>query len=122
MYHPKFKGTYYEMGQKMGNIFKRNNVKFPINLDSLQIKFGKESALVLKKIFPEAIEKIIGITDAINQDKELFTSWMMCMGSCLYNIRNGNCVEVRGCTAFSFSHNNQIYYGRDNDLPLFWRK
>jgi predicted choloylglycine hydrolase len=42
------------------------------------------------------------------------------MGSCL-DIDNGDCIEVRGCTAFSFTHNDQVYHARDNDLPPFFK-
>jgi predicted choloylglycine hydrolase len=121
MYHPRFKGKHYVMGQKMGNIFKKNNANFPIKLDKFQIEFGKESGKLLKQYFPEAVAEIKGITDVIGYDKELFTSWMMCMGCCL-DIDNGDCVEVRGCTAFSFVNNKEVYYGRDNDLPPFLKK
>ncbi len=110
------------MGKKMGNIFKAGNVQFPIKLDSFQRKHGRESGLLLKKHFPEAAEEIKGITDATGYNNEIFTSWMMCMGCCLYNLEELNSVEVRGCTAFSFTHNGGVYYGRDNDLPLFLKK
>jgi predicted choloylglycine hydrolase len=43
------------------------------------------------------------------------------MGSCL-DIDNGDCVETRGCTAFSFTHNDQIYHARNNDLPPFLKR
>ena len=118
MYHPRFKGSHYEMGRKMGKIFKNNNAQFPIKLDPFQSKHGRECGILLKKHFPEATEEIQGVTDTIGYDYELFTSWMMCMGSCL-DIDNENCLEVRGCTAFSFTHKNQIYHARDNDLPPF---
>ncbi len=121
MYHPRFKGTHYEMGVKMGSIFKKNNVVFPISLDPFQTKFGKESGKLLNQFFPEVVEEIKGITDTIGYNNQLFTSWMMCMGCCL-DISNGDCIEVRGCTAFSFVHNNKVYYGRDNDLPPFLKK
>ena len=61
----------------MGNIFKRYNASFPINLDPFQIKCGKESGILLKQYFPEVTVKIKGITDIIGYDHELFTSWMM---------------------------------------------
>ena len=80
MYHPRFKGNHYVMGQKMGNIFKKNNAEFPIKLDSFQTQFGKESGRLLKEYFPEGAEEIKGITDVLGYDNELFTSWMMCMG------------------------------------------
>ena len=121
MYHPRLKGSHYEMGQKMGEIFKKCNARFPIKLDKFQTRFGKESAKLLKKFFPEAAEEIKGITDVIGYDNELFTSWMMCMGCCL-DIEDGDSVEMRGCTAFSFVNGGQVYYGRNNDLPPFLKK
>jgi predicted choloylglycine hydrolase len=121
MYHPRFAGTHYKMGQKMGTVFNKCNAQFPINLDPFQIKFGRESGILLKQFFPEAASEIKGITDVIGYDHELFTSWMMCMGCCL-DIDDGNCVEVRGCTAFSFMHNGKVCYARDNDLPPFLGK
>jgi predicted choloylglycine hydrolase len=121
MYHPRLSGNHYEMGRKMGDIFRKNNIPFPIKLDPFQIKHGRECGELLKKHFPEAAEEIQGVTDTIGYDNELFTSWMMCMGSC-FDINSGDCIEVRGCTAFSFTYHDQIYHARDNDLPPFLKK
>jgi len=122
MYHPRLKGNHYAMGQKMGTLFKKGNVRFPIRLDSFQTGFGRESGRLLKQFFPEASEEIRGITDITEYDNERFTSWMMCMGCCLYNLDEGISVETRGCTAFSFMHDGKVYYGRDNDLPPFFKQ
>ncbi|MDP4194323.1 MAG: C45 family peptidase [Bacteroidota bacterium] len=122
MYHPRLKGSHYQMGQKMGKIFKGCNAQFPIRLDKFQRGFGKESGNLLRKFFPEAAEEIKGITDVIEYDNELFTSWMMCMGCCLYNIDEMESVEVKGCTAFSFQSGDKTYYARNNDLPPFLKK
>lgn len=121
MYYPRLKGKHYEMGKRIGSVFKKYDTKFPINLDSFQIEFGKESGKLLKQYFPEAVAEIKGITDVIDYNNELFTAWIMCMGCCL-DIDDGSCVEVRGCTAFSFIYNGDIYYARNNDLPPFLRK
>jgi len=121
MYHPRLKGTHYEMGKKMGNIFRKSKAEFPIQLDSFQVKFGRESAILLKKYFPEAVEEIRGITDTIEYDNDLFTAWMMCMGCCL-DINENRSVELRGCTAFSFLNQGKVYYGRNNDLPPFLKE
>lgn len=118
MYHPRLKGLPYAMGQKMGNIFKTDGVRFPIHLDTFQFEFGKKSGKVLRQYFPEAAEEIRGITDVIGVDNEIFTAWMMCMGCCL-DPHEDDGAETRGCTAFSFIHNGQIIYGRNNDLPPF---
>ncbi|MCU7512884.1 MAG: acyl-CoA--6-aminopenicillanic acid acyl-transferase [Ignavibacteria bacterium] len=122
MYHPRLKGAHYLMGQKMGNIFRRSNAEFPIRLDKFQREFGRESTKLLKEHFPEAAEEIRGVTDAAGYDNELFTSWMMCMGCCMYNMEESESVEVRGCTAFCFVQNGEIYYARNNDLPPFLKK
>jgi predicted choloylglycine hydrolase len=121
MYHPRLKSSHYEMGQKMGNIFKKSNAEFPFNLDSFQNKFGRESALLLKKYFSEAAEEMRGITDVIGYNNGLFTAWMMCMGCCL-DIDEADSVEARGCTAFSFISQDKVYYGRNNDLQPFLKK
>jgi predicted choloylglycine hydrolase len=118
VYHQRLSGNHYEMGRKMGTIFKKSNVRFTIKLDPFQSNHGRECGKVLKKYFPEAAEEIKGITDTIGYDNDIFTSWMMCMGSCL-DIENGHCADVRGCTAFSFTYKNQIYHARNNDLPPF---
>lgn len=121
MYHPRFMGNPYLMGQKMGNIFKRSHAQFPIKLDPFQTEFGKESGKLLKKYFPEAATEIKGVTDVTGYDNELFTSWMMCMGCCL-DIDDENYIEIRGCTAFSFVHDGHVYYARNNDLPPFLKE
>jgi predicted choloylglycine hydrolase len=121
MYHPRFRGSHYAMGQKMGKIFKRYDAHFPIQLDSFQTEFGKQSGMLLREFFPEAAAEIKGITDMIGYNNELFTSWMMCMGCCL-DLRDAHFRDVRGCTAFSFVHGRQIYYARNNDLPPFLKR
>ena len=121
MYHPRLKGSHYKMGQKMGAIFKKSRAEFPVHLDAFQAKFGRESAILLRKYFPGAAEEIRGITDVIKYDHDLFTAWMMCMGCCLDLVR-GSSVEARGCTAFSFINQGKVYYGRNNDLPPFLKK
>ncbi|NMC30244.1 MAG: acyl-CoA--6-aminopenicillanic acid acyl-transferase [Pelolinea sp.] len=121
MYHPRLKGTAYEMGQKMGTIFKKSHAHFPIQLDPFQIRFGKESGTLLKQFFPEATEEIRGITDVLGIDNDIFTAWMMCMGCCL-DIHDGKSMETRGCTVFSYLHNGRTYHARNNDLPPFLKK
>ncbi|MBN2040861.1 MAG: linear amide C-N hydrolase [Spirochaetes bacterium] len=115
MYHPRFKGSHYEIGLKFGSRLKkyRINVDKIIKLDNFQTDFGIKSEKVLAKVFPEVCDEIRGLTDGLNYPYEKFASWLLCM-SC--------CYDPKGCTAFSFKHNNKIYYGRNNDLPPFLKK
>ncbi|UTY32749.1 C45 family autoproteolytic acyltransferase/hydolase [Treponema putidum] len=123
MYHLRLKGSHYEMGKKLGHIFLKAGIMFPLQkLDDFQRQFGTASGAVLKNFFPEIAEEIRGITDTVQADIGLFTAWLMCMGCCLYNLDESWTAETRGCTAFAFSYGSEVYYGRNNDLPPFLHK
>ena len=115
MYHPRFKGSHYDIGLKFGKILKKLNIDFNkiISLDDFQKDFGKKSQIILSKVFPEVCDEIRGMTDALNYPYETFASWLLCMGCCY---------DPKGCTAFCFIHNNNVFYGRNNDLPPFLKK
>ena len=119
MYHLRLKGNHYQMGVKRGNIFKKGGITFPLHLDEFQMKHGKESEKILNKFFPEVCEEIRGLSETIGVDYIEFVSWMLCMGCCMYNLEDNVPVEIRGCTAFAYSKDNRVIYGRNNDLPPY---
>lgn len=121
MYHLRLKGDHYEMGVKRGKIFKKCQISFPLQLDDFQMEHGKQSEEILKKFFPEVCEEIRGVSDTIDTDYLNFVSWMLCMGCCMYNLGNNIPVEIRGCTAFAYSKDARVIYGRNNDLPPYLR-
>lgn len=121
MYHLRLKGTHYEIGVKRGKIFQKCHVTFPLNMDGFQLKHGIESEKILRSYFPEVCDEIKGITDTLNIDYVKFTSWLLAMGCCMYNL-DSNIPEVRGCTAFVINYDNKTLYGRNNDLPPFLKK
>jgi predicted choloylglycine hydrolase len=115
MYHPRFKGNHYDIGLKFGKILKKKKIDFDklIDLNKFQKDFGKRSQIILSKFFPEVCDEIRGMTDGLNYSYEEFASWLLCMGCCY---------DPKGCTAFCFIHNNNVFYGRNNDLPPFLKK
>ncbi len=117
MYHLRLKGGHYEMGVKRGKIFKKGKISFPLQLDEFQLEHGKRSEEILREFFPEVCEEIKGVSDTIGADYLHFVSWMLCMGCCMYNLENNIPVEIRGCTAFAYSKDGKVVYGRNNDLP-----
>ena len=122
MYHLRFKGNHYDIGVKRGKIFKKCNIKFPLNMDEFQMKHGIESEKVLSKYFKEVCEEVKGITDTLEIDYYKFISWLLAMGCCMYNLEDNFPVEIRGCTGFAINYKNHIYYGRNNDLPPYLKK
>lgn len=121
MYHLRLKGDHYEMGVKRGKILKRGQISFPLQLDDFQFEHGKQSEEILRKFFPEVCKEIKGVSDTIGVDYLHFISWMLCMGCCMYNLENNIPVEIRGCTAFAYSKDGRMIYGRNNDLPPYLR-
>lgn len=119
MYHLRLKGDHYQMGVKRGMIFKKKNILFPLHLDSFQFGHGTKSEKLLKEFFPEVCEEIRGVSDTIGADYAAFVSWMLCMGCCMYNLQDNIPVEIRGCTAFAYSKDGRVIYGRNNDLPPY---
>lgn len=122
MYHLRLKGDHYQMGVKRGTIFNRGNISFPLQLDEFQLNHGKQSEKILKEFFPEVCEEIRGVSDTIGADYIAFASWMLCMGCCMYNLEKNIPVEIRGCTAFAYTKDGRVIYGRNNDLPPYLRK
>lgn len=119
MYHLRLKGDHYQMGVKRGNIFQKSNITFPLHLDQFQVEHGKKSEQILKEFFPEVCEEIRGVSDTIGIDYLTFASWLLCMGCCMYNLEDNIPIEIRGCTAFAYSKDGNIIYGRNNDLPPY---
>lgn len=122
MYHLRLKGDHYQMGVKRGKIFQRSNIIFPLHLDEFQLEYGKKSEQLLRVFFPEVCEEIRGVSDTIGVDYTTFASWLLCMGCCMYNLEDNIPIEIRGCTAFAYSKDGNLIYGRNNDLPPYLKK
>lgn len=58
-------------------------------------------------------------TNTIGVGYITFASWLLCMGCCMYNLEDNIPVEIRGCTAFAYSKDGKVIYGRNNDLPPY---
>jgi len=115
MFHPRFKGSHYDIGLKFGKRLKKSNIDFHklIDLNKFQKDFGKKSQIILSAVFPEVCEEIRGLTDGLHYSYAEFASWLLCMGCCY---------DPKGCTGFCFIHRQTVFYGRNNDLPPFLKK
>lgn len=115
MYHPRFKGSHYQMGLKYGRLIKRNNVTlFGLNeLDEFQFTYGKQSEEILREYFPAACDEIKGMADGLRVSYQSFAAWLMCISVCY---------ELPGCTMVAFRKNSEAVFGRNNDLPPIFQK
>ncbi|HIU33986.1 MAG TPA: acyl-CoA--6-aminopenicillanic acid acyl-transferase [Candidatus Pullichristensenella excrementigallinarum] len=119
MRHLNLSGDPYSMGVAQGKIFQRNVQSFPLRLDPFQREHGKKSERILREFFPEACAEMRGVSDTIGAEYTDFSAWMLCMGCCMYNLEENIPIETRGCTAFAYSKQGRILFGRNNDLPPY---
>ena len=117
-----WKGDPFQMGVERGTLLKRNGVTFPLRLDQFQLEHGKRSEAILRRFFPEVCAEIRGVSDATGTDYAALVSWLLCMGCCMYNLKDNLPTEIRGCTAFAHSSGGRAIYGRNNDLPPFLKQ
>lgn len=63
MFHPRVKGTYYEMGYEYGSVLYKHG--FRVSEQSVEkLDFGRESEKEVKRVFPEILEETRGFADA----------------------------------------------------------
>ncbi len=115
MYHPRFKGTHYEIGLKFGERLRKQNVDLDslIKLDTFQLEHGRRSLAILEEISPAICAEMQGLAEGIRIPFERLAAWFLCMGCCY---------DPKGCTTLCFVHDGNVYFGRNNDLPPFLKK
>jgi len=60
MYHPRLRGSHYQIGYQVGTFLKNKRINFDalIHLDPFQQQFGRQSQEILKEVFPEVCDEI----------------------------------------------------------------
>ena len=104
-----FKGTYYEIGKQLGEIYKKNGMNLnAIKVDQVLLDNQKK---IYQEYFPEILEELRGINDVlkIDEDKLLF----FFLAGELDWFRNSH--AAKACTIFDFRNNNGFFVGRNYD-------
>jgi len=104
MYHPRLKGSYYEMGHKYGSILHKHGFKLPV-IQKKQLSLGLECRNEVKRIFPEILEEIRGFADACKLDYDQLASLILTIGA-----------EEPQCSVFAVTDGENIFMGRNYDM------
>jgi len=82
MYHPRLKGTHYDMGLKYGTLLYRNGIRFDniIQLSEEQQAFGHKSLSLYHLYYPEIVDEIRGLSDGLQYPFEPFACFLLNMG------------------------------------------
>jgi len=112
MFHPRVKGTYYEMGYKYGSILHKHG--FRVSEQSTEkLDFGRESEKEVKRVFPEILEEIQGFADACHASYEHLSAFLLGIGAFKAEPM---------CSVFATFNGNDIVFGRNYDFYYSFKK
>lgn len=112
MYHPRLRGTHYEMGKHYASILYKNGFRFP-KVSEEKLVFGKQSHVLLKDFYPELIEEMKGFAEGCHVTYEEVSSFILCIGV----------FEPQAqCSIFAFYNGSEVFMGRNYDLILDLKK
>ncbi|WP_196161270.1 C45 family peptidase [Reinekea sp. G2M2-21] len=109
MYKPRLKGSHEEMGTHYGDLLYKNGVRLdsimPSNKKHLQ--FGAKSLNLCASIYPEIVDEIRAMANAMKIDFVTFGTFIITLGAFSRDI---------GCTVFSYRKDNKVYFCRNHDM------
>jgi len=104
MFHPRLKGSYYEMGHKYGSILHRHGFRLPL-VQEKRLSLGLECRNEVKRFFPEILEEIRGFADACRLDYDQLASFILTIGS-----------DENQCSIFAVTDGVNVFMGRNYDM------
>jgi len=112
MFHPRVKGTYYEMGHRYGTILYKHGFRVS-ELPSEKLDFGRESEKEVKRVFPEVLEEIKGFADACHTSYENLVAFILTIGAFKAEPM---------CSAFATFNGSDVVFGRNYDFYYSFKK
>lgn len=109
MYHPRLKGSHYEMGYHYGEILHKSGQNFReyIQLAAEQEKFGRESLQICEEFAPKLMDEIMGLAEGSRTPYQQMAFWLISM----YGFG-----DIHGCTCFCFHENGKTFLTRNSDM------
>jgi len=112
MFHPRVKGTYYEMGYQYGTIIYKHG--FRVSEQSAEkLDFGKKSEKEVKRVFPEILEEIQGFADACHASYEQVAAFILSIGAFKAEPM---------CSVFATFNGSDVVFGRNYDFFYSFKK
>ena len=112
MYHPRLRGTHYEMGKHYASILYKNGFRFP-KVPEEKLAFGQQSHVLLKDFYPELIEEMKGFAEGCHVTYEEVSSFILSIGVFEPEAQ---------CSIFAFYKGLEVIMGRNYDLILDMKK
>ncbi len=104
MYHSRLSGTYHEIGVKCGTALAKHGFKLP-QVDEETVVLGLKCEIEVGRVFPEVLEEIRGLAEAIKEPYEKLAAFVLTVG---YR-------KPMSCSAFASANDSTIIFGRNYD-------
>lgn len=115
MYHPRLKGSHYEMGLHYGEILYKSgqDLSNVIKITKDEYEFGKKCLPLYEKYLKDIMFEVKGLADGLHQKYEDVAYW-------LFNIYCNE--ESHGCTVFAVKNGDDVYLARNMDMFPEYKK
>lgn len=112
MYHPRIRGSYYEMGRNYGAILYRHG--FRVTAQSKEkLGFAVKSEPEVKKVFPEILDEIRGFAEGCHASYEDLAAFMLTIGAFK---------PQPMCSSFAAFNGSDVIFGRNYDFFYSFKK
>lgn len=112
MYHPRLKGSYYDMGRGYGALLYRHG--FRVTAQSKEkLDFAAESEPEVRRVFPEILDEIRGFAEGCQASYQDMAAFMLTIGAFK---------PQPMCSAFAASNGSDVVFGRNYDFYYSFKK
>ena len=112
MYHPRLKGSYYDIGRSYGALLYKHG--FRVTAQSKEkLDFATESEPELRRVFPEILDEIRGFAEGCHASYQDMAAFMLTIGAFK---------PQPMCSAFAASNGSDVVFGRNYDFYYSFKK
>ena len=112
MYHPRIKGSYYEMGRRRGAILYGHGFRVSAQPKE-KLGFALRSEPVVRGVFPEILDEMRGFAEGCHASYEDMESFMMTIGAFK---------PQPMCSSFAAFNGSDVIFGRNYDFFYSFQK
>lgn len=112
MYHPRLKGSYYEMGRNYGAILYKHGFRVTSQSEE-KLDFAAKSKSEVGRVFPEILEEIKGFAEGCRASYEDLSAFMLTIGAFK---------PQPMCSSFAAFNGSDVIFGRNYDFFYSFKK
>jgi len=116
MYHPRLRGTHYEMGHHYASLIYKHGFRISQlpKLSANALDFGKRSEKIVNNCYPEILEEIKGFAEGCHGSYDFLVSFLLNIGVEEF--------QIPKCSVLASSNGSEVTFGRNHDYSPSFKK